>query len=84
MHIEAASYDAVMEKHFRFRKALGMTEADSKENFYGFAAGDVLLVHVRKNGFRDGVFFRLRDGRVFDVSAREHDPDPRWYDQTTH
>jgi hypothetical protein len=84
MFIEAGCYEVVMEKYFRLRKELGVTEADSKEEFYGFEACDVALVHGRKNGFGDGVFFRLRDGRVFDVWAREHDPDPRWYDQTSH
>ena len=82
--IEAACFDAVMEKHFRVLKGLGFTEAARKEEFYGFEAVEVDRVHFSKQGCGAGVFFRLRDGRVIDTEAREHDPDPIWYDQTTH
>lgn len=84
MNFLAACYDAVMEKHYTVLKWLGWTEAASKEDFYGFAAADVVLVHGHKQGRGAGVFFRLRDGRVIDTEAREHDPDPGWYDKTTH
>lgn len=84
MHIEANCYGDVMEKHFRIRKGLGLTQALNKEEFYGFDYNDVALVHFHKQGIGAGVFFRLRDGRVIDVGARAHDPNPFWYDQTTH
>lgn len=82
--IDAACFDAVMEKHFRVLKGLGFTEAACKEKFYGFEAVEVVRVHFSKQGRGAGVFFRLRDGRVIDTAAQEHNPDPIWYDQTTH
>jgi hypothetical protein len=84
MHIEASSYDDILEKHFRVRKELGLTEAAYKEAFYGFAGCDVVQVHFHKQGVGAGLFFRLRDGRVIDVGAEEHNPNYLWYDQTTH
>jgi hypothetical protein len=84
MNIEASCYDRVMEKHFLIRKGLGLTQAASKEAFYGFVSTDVVLVHEHKQGVGAGLYFRLRDGRVIDVCARPHDPHPVWYDATTH
>jgi hypothetical protein len=79
-----ACYDRVMEKHFAVHKGVGLTEAESKEEFFGFKASEVEMVHHWKMGAGSGVYFRLRDGRVVDTSAQEHDPNPFWYDQTTH
>ncbi len=73
-----------MEKWYLMSKGLGLTEARSKEEFYGFRASEIAEVHCRVMGFGDTVFFRLRDGRVFDVAARQHNPDPTLYDQTIH
>jgi len=84
MHIDGKCYDVVMEKHFRIRKGLGLTQAANKEEFYGFEYGDVVLVHFHKQGTGTGVFFRLRDGRVIDTGGQPHDPNPVWYDATTH
>lgn len=84
MHISASCYAKVMEKHFRTRKGLGMTTANSKEEFYGFEPTDVIQIHEHKQGFGSSLFFRLRDGRVIDVAAQSHNPHPVWYDATTH
>jgi hypothetical protein len=84
MHIEATCYDRVMEKHFRIRKGLGLTQAATKEAFYGFEGSDVVQVHEHRQGVGPGLYFRLRDGRVIDVAAEPHDPHPVWYDATTH
>ena len=65
-------------------KGLGITEARTKEEFYGFRASDIVRVHYRLIGFCDVIFFRLRDGRVFDCMAREKDPDPALYEATIH
>jgi hypothetical protein len=75
-----------MDRHFSARKGLGLTQAATKEEFYGFRAADVVLVHAHKNGVGAGPFFRLSDGRVFDVAAQRHTErtDPSWYDQSTH
>ena len=82
--VEEACYDAVMEKWFKGCKALGRTYADTKEEYFGFRAEDVATFHTHKQGCGAGVYFRLRDGRVFDTAAQEQDPDPDLYDQTTH
>jgi hypothetical protein len=73
-----------MEKWYVMSIGLGLTSARSKEEFYGFRASDIVEVHVWMMGFGRGLFFRLRDGRVFDAAARQHDPDPALYDQTVH
>jgi len=84
MHIDASCYAEVMEKYFRVNKELGLTEAVSKEEYFGFQDEDVAKVHFHKQGYGAGLFFRLRDSRVIDVAAESHDPDPIWYDATTH
>ena len=45
-----------------------------------FKASDVDGVHTDCGGVRDGVWFRLHDGRVVDSSGRDSDPNPRLYD----
>lgn len=80
----ARCYDAFMEKYFVVSKRLGLTQALSKEMFYGFCARDIARVHYHKQGFGSGVFFRLHGGSVIDTAACRHDPDPVWYDATTH
>ena len=84
MHFEVNCYDDIMEKHFRVRKGLGLTQAASKEEYFGFTCRDVVLVHGHKQGSGAGLFFRLRDNRVIDVDGQPHDADPLWYDQTAH
>jgi hypothetical protein len=84
MEVNAYRCAAVMEKHFQTRKGLGMTQADSKEEFYGFAPTDIVQLHEHKQGFGSSLFFRIKDGRVVDVGGQAHDPDPVWYDATTH
>ena len=84
MLVDVSSYDDILEKYFRVTKGLGLTEAGSKEEFFGFGAGDVTGMHFHKQGFGAGPYFRLRDGRVVDTRAQEHPSNPIWYDQTTH
>ena len=52
------------------------------EDFYGFKVTDVECVHQRLAGVGAGVWFRLRDGRVFDMFARESTPTRELYDVT--
>ncbi len=73
-----------MEERFRVNKELGLTEAASKEAFYGFVAGDIVRVYFHKQGFGPGLFFRLRDGRVIDSGACDHNSDPILYEETMH
>jgi hypothetical protein len=77
-------YDKAMEQHFLVRKGLGLTDAKTKEAFYGFRASQIWKVHFHKQGWGAGLFFRLGDNRVIDVSGQPHDPNPVWYDATTH
>jgi hypothetical protein len=84
MNSLAQIYDAVMEKHFSVLKGLGLTEARSKEEFYGFEASAIVGAYSSKMGEGAGIYFRLSDGRVVDTSGRVHDPNPIWYDQTAH
>jgi hypothetical protein len=81
---EADCYDNMMDRYFRYFKILNGTSAKTKEQFYGFAASDVLTFHSHKQGLGAGLYYRLRDGRVVDAGGRPHDPDPIWYDAKTH
>jgi hypothetical protein len=87
-HMTAKDLDVAMEDLFRLSRSRGLTSADTKEEFYGFCSSDVCILHYSKVGWRrPGVWFRLQDGRVFDVAAIEQkgrDADPAWYDATTH
>src|SRR5690348_13277961 len=76
--------EITMEKWFVMSRGLGVTEARTKEEFYGFRAADIVDVYTHLMGYGDGVFFRLRDGRVFNVAGRQCNPDPMLYDQTAH
>ena len=76
--------EEMMEKYFRFNKQLGLTEARTKEEFYGFAVSQVWKVHLHKQGVGSGVFYRLISGFVFDVQGEQHESDETLYDQTTH
>jgi hypothetical protein len=84
MEITPSCCDEIMERHYQTRKGLGVTKAANKEAFYGFKATDVVAVYEHKQGFGAGLFFRISDGRVIDVGGRWHDPNPIWYDATSH
>jgi len=47
--------------------------------FFGFRPEDVARVHTRKSGIA-GVWFRLKDGRVFNRYGGIDDPDPALYE----
>lgn len=50
--------------------------------FYGFGPDDVQAIHLHKRGIGDGIWFRLKDGRVFDKTAELSEADPALYDGT--
>lgn len=50
--------------------------------FYGFSPDDVETIHFHKKGAGDGVWFRLKNGLVFDKAAEPCDPEPSLYDTT--
>jgi hypothetical protein len=49
-----------------------------------FRPDDVDGIHTDRAGLRDGVWFRLTDGRVFDDLGRDCDPNPELYDTLQH
>ena len=51
------------------------------EAVFGFSPDEVVAVHKHKIGWGDGIWFRLRDGRVVSAYREvEHETDPRLYD----
>lgn len=54
--------------------------AMNAERFFGFSAADVAGIHTHKTGFGDGVWYRLKDGRVFNNYAEPSEPNPVFYD----
>ena len=84
MNIEAKLYGDLMERYYRRWRVLGFTQAESPEEFYGFHYNHVAEVHVHKQGEGDGIWFRLHDGRVFDIMGHPDESDRLWYDGKTH
>lgn len=76
--------EARMEEYFQVQKGLGLTGAITKEEFYGFDVNCIWKVHLHKQGYGSGVFFRLISGLVVDVKAQRHEYDETLYDQATH
>jgi hypothetical protein len=81
---EADCYDKMMDRYFRCFRILHGIRAETKEEFYGFAASDVHTFYSHKQGLGAGLYYRLRDGRVIDAGGQPHDPDPLLYDAATH
>lgn len=50
------------------------------EQLFPFHVHEILGIHTHKIGVGDGVFFRLKDGRVFDRYGEEQEPDQTLYD----
>ncbi len=73
-----------MDKEFTHNKIMGLTDAETKEEFFGFRADQVATLHGHKQGIGKGIYFRLHDDRVFDGMAQPHEPDRALYDATTH
>ena len=84
MNVRSYCFDVILEKPSLVNKGLGLTEAASKEEFYGFGADDIIRVYFHKQGFGAGLFFHLRDGRVIDSCACEHNSEPILYQETMH
>ena len=84
MNWEAKIYSDLMDMYFRRWRVLGFTQAGSAEEYFGFHYNYVAAVHFHKRGEGKGVWFRLHDGRVFDILGHPDDPDPIWYEATMH
>ena len=69
-----------MHRHFRALSDKGKNRgAGTPEKFYGFRAGDVDEMHFHKHGFGEGVWYRLKDGRVIDALGNASEPERLWY-----
>ena len=49
-------------------------------DYYKFTPTDVAAIHNHKRGTGAGLWFRLRDGRVFDRTGAADERDPLLYD----
>lgn len=54
------------------------------EQFYGFTPEEVSGIHLRKNGHGSGLWFRLHDGRVYDLRGIPSETGQEWYGATVH
>lgn len=50
------------------------------KNVFGVGPEAVAGVHTRRHGTSDGIWFRLKDGRVLDETGDECAADPALYD----
>lgn len=58
---------AVMHTQFHELRAAGEAIAVKPEDHYAFTAEEVEDLYFNRGGFGKGVWFRLKDGRIFDV-----------------
>ena len=73
-----------MAAHFALLHKTGRSRARCPEEFYGFRPEDVVELHLYKQGFGRGVWFRLRDGRVIDAHGKPSHPERYWYVSSAH
>ena len=64
------STEGLMRAYFVVLWTLRRTSALTPEELYGFSASDVSEIHRYKAGTGPGVWYRLKDGRVFDSLGR--------------
>lgn len=60
----------MMRAYFVVLRTFGKIDAPTPEAFYGFHATDVYEMHFYKAGVGRGIWYRLKDGRVFDSLGR--------------
>jgi hypothetical protein len=84
MNIMPSAYHGLMLKYWQYTRTHGATDAPTPEEFYGFTSTEVRVTHHHKQGKGPGLWFRLRDGRVYDKSSHSDEVDPVLYDATTH
>ena len=83
MQIMPAAYQSLMQKYWHRARTDGTTNALTPEEFYGFTSSEIKATHHHKQGRGAGLWFRLRDGRVFDKFGHSDEGDPILYDATT-
>ncbi len=84
MQIMPSAYQSLMQKYWDRARTEGATNAPTPESFYGFEAAEVKATHHHKQGKGAGLWFRLRDGRVYDKYGRSDDVDALSYDAIAH
>jgi hypothetical protein len=62
LNLDANVYGDFMDKHFRVAQGLGLTDAQSKEEFFGFDCSQVTGFYCHRQGYGSSFFFRLDDG----------------------
>jgi len=75
-----AVFNELMRKHHRQAVLLSGASASTPEEFFGFHHRHVRTVHFHKHGVGEGIWFRLRCGRVVDEVAKPAPRDPNLYD----
>ena len=60
----------MMRAYFVVLRTFGKTAALTSEELYGFGPSDVAEMHLYKAGAGRGIWYRLKDGRVFDSQGR--------------
>jgi hypothetical protein len=73
-------FNDLMRKHHRQGVMLGQTTASTAEEYFGFHHKEVKAIHFHKQGVGEGLWFRLRCGRVVDEVAVPTCRDPELYD----
>ena len=73
-------FNDLMRKHHRQGVLLGQTTAATPEDYFGFHHSQVERVHFHKAGKGEGLWFRLRCGRVVNEVAIPACRDPGLYD----
>jgi hypothetical protein len=53
------------------------------KNLFGFLPQDVEGIHTRKEGEGEGLWFRLKDGRVFSNHGKPSSANPALYDKVS-
>ena len=67
-----------------FEKRKAYVAASTAEEFYGFKAEDVVTVYQRRHGYGRGVWYRLKDNRVFDGGGKPAPEEAEWYQGYQH
>jgi hypothetical protein len=73
-------FNELMREHHRQGVLLGQTTATTAEEYFGFRHTEVVKVHTHKQGVGNGLWFRLRCGRVVDEVAKAACRNPDLFD----
>jgi len=73
-----------MSANFLRLRDAGKTRASGPEELYGFRPEEAAEMHLNNQGFGRGLWYRLKDGRVFDAAGQPAHSDRYWYVSSTH